>query len=36
VASTIMGLNFDEFKMGRLHEKQAAITRNFGTISKFA
>jgi hypothetical protein len=30
------GGNFDEFKWGVLHEKYAATTLNFGTISVFA
>jgi hypothetical protein len=28
--------NFDEFKLGRLHEKYAVETWNLGTISAFA
>jgi hypothetical protein len=36
VALTAMGLNFDELKSGRLHEKHAAITTNFGTLLEFA
>jgi hypothetical protein len=35
-AASTTGGNFDEFKMGGLHEKHAVATWNLGTISAFA
>jgi hypothetical protein len=32
VALRVMGLNFDNFKPGGLHEKYAIATWNFGTV----
>jgi hypothetical protein len=35
MAMTAMMLNFDEFKLGELHENRAVATWNLGTISEF-
>jgi hypothetical protein len=35
VALTEKGRNFDEFRLGEQHEKQAVATWNLGTISAF-
>jgi hypothetical protein len=36
MALTSMGLHFDEFKSGGLHEEHTVTTWNLGTISSFA
>jgi hypothetical protein len=36
VVLAAMGLNVEEFKSGRLHEKHAVATWKLGTVSAFA